>query len=91
MVLYLVPDYVLTVPTVPIPAPHWDDVIVISSDEEYSKPEMPPKKVSVKSRKRVFALVDESDSDDDSAESPEKAIATAELPESAAAYAELLV
>ncbi|GKC41759.1 hypothetical protein Tco_1059481 [Tanacetum coccineum] len=47
-------DVVLVVP--------WDDVIVISSDEE---PEMPTKKVSVKSRKRVFALVDESDSDDD--------------------------
>ncbi|GJT76641.1 hypothetical protein Tco_1043366 [Tanacetum coccineum] len=95
MVLYLVPDDVPTVPA--IPAPHWDDVIVISSDEEYSsddekygipedddvpavptvpwddvigissdeEPEMPAKKVSVKSRKRVFALVDESDSDDD--------------------------
>nr|GEW01794.1 hypothetical protein [Tanacetum cinerariifolium] len=92
MVLYLVLDDVLTVPA--IPAPHWDDVIVISSDEEYSsddeeydipeddvvlavpwddvivissaeEPEMPAKKVSVKSRKRVFALVDESDSDYD--------------------------
>ncbi|GKC43149.1 hypothetical protein Tco_1060871, partial [Tanacetum coccineum] len=39
-----------------IPAVPWDDVIVISSDEE---PEMPAKKVSVKSRKLVFALVDE--------------------------------
>ncbi|GKD69249.1 hypothetical protein Tco_1323339 [Tanacetum coccineum] len=45
-----------------VPAVSWDDVIVISSDEE---PEMPAKKVSMKSRKRVFALVDESDSDDD--------------------------
>nr|GEW60071.1 RNA-directed DNA polymerase, eukaryota [Tanacetum cinerariifolium] len=52
-------DDVPIVPTVP-----WDDVIVISSDEE---PEMLAKKVSVKSRKRVFALVDESDSDDDCA------------------------
>ncbi|GJV75613.1 ribonuclease H-like domain-containing protein [Tanacetum coccineum] len=50
-------DVVPAVSTVP-----WDDVIVISSDEE---PEMPAKKVSVKSRKRVFALVDESDSDED--------------------------
>ncbi|GKE31515.1 hypothetical protein Tco_1450837 [Tanacetum coccineum] len=51
------------VPAVPvIPAVPWDDVIVISSDEE---PEMPTKKLSVKSRKRVFALVDESDSDED--------------------------
>ncbi|GKC41678.1 hypothetical protein Tco_1059400 [Tanacetum coccineum] len=79
MVLYLVRDDVLTVPTIPaIPAPHWDDVIAISSDEEYSshdekygileddavpavpwddvivissdeEPEMPAKKVSVKS------------------------------------------
>nr|GEV00586.1 hypothetical protein [Tanacetum cinerariifolium] len=98
MVLYLVPDDVLTV--LAIHAPHWDDVIVISSDEKYlsdeeyssddekydipeddavpvvpwddvivissdEEPEMPMKKVSVKSRKRVFALVDESDSDDD--------------------------
>ncbi|GJY24199.1 hypothetical protein Tco_0397857 [Tanacetum coccineum] len=57
---------VLTVPAVPtipaIPAPHWDDVIVISS---YEEPEMPAKKVSVKSRKRVFALVDEIDSDEE--------------------------
>ncbi|GKE79095.1 hypothetical protein Tco_1545215 [Tanacetum coccineum] len=31
---------VYIVPTVPaIPAPHWDDVIVISSDEEYSSDE----------------------------------------------------
>nr|GEV09124.1 hypothetical protein [Tanacetum cinerariifolium] len=52
-----VPD----VPTIPaIPAPYWDDVIVISIDEE---PEMPVKKVRVKSRKRVFALVGESDSE----------------------------
>ncbi|GKE65755.1 hypothetical protein Tco_1519916 [Tanacetum coccineum] len=86
MVLYLVPDDVLNVPTVPaIPAPHWDDVIVISSDEEYlsdeeysnhdekygipeddvvpavpwddvivissdEEPEMPAKKVNMKSR-----------------------------------------
>ncbi|GJZ02048.1 retrovirus-related pol polyprotein from transposon TNT 1-94, partial [Tanacetum coccineum] len=57
---------VLTVPVVPtipaIPAPHWDDVIFISS---YEEPEMPAKKVSVKSRKRVFALVDEIDSDEE--------------------------
>nr|GEU60936.1 hypothetical protein [Tanacetum cinerariifolium] len=97
MVLYLVPDDVLTVHTVHVPAisaSHWDEVIVISSDEEYSsddekydipeddtvpavpwddvsvissdeEPEMPAKKVSVKSRKHVFALVYESDSDDD--------------------------
>nr|GEV19733.1 hypothetical protein [Tanacetum cinerariifolium] len=123
MVLYLVSDDVLTVHTVPVPtisASHWDEVIVILSDEEYSsddekydipeddivpavpwddvsvissdeEPEMPAKKVSVKSRKRVFALVDESDSDDDSAESPKKAVPTAELPESAAAYTELLM
>ncbi|GKF15848.1 hypothetical protein Tco_0057310, partial [Tanacetum coccineum] len=101
MVLYLVPDDVPTVPTVhAILAPHWDDVIVISNDKEYSsddekygipedddvlavhvvpvvpwddvivnssdeEPEIPAKKVSVRSRKRVFALVDESDSDDD--------------------------
>ncbi|GKC74032.1 hypothetical protein Tco_1119915 [Tanacetum coccineum] len=45
-----------------VPVVPWDDVIVISSDEE---PKMPAKKVSVKSRKHVFALVDESDSDDD--------------------------
>ncbi|GJR65055.1 hypothetical protein Tco_0011120 [Tanacetum coccineum] len=95
MVLYLVPDDVPTVPA--IPAPHWDDLIVSLSNEEYfsddekydipeddvvlvvpavlwddvivissdEEPEMPAKKVSVKSRKRVFALVDESDSDDD--------------------------
>ncbi|GKG62215.1 hypothetical protein Tco_0632119, partial [Tanacetum coccineum] len=37
MVLYLVPDDVPTVPA--ILAPHWDDVIVISSDEEYSSDE----------------------------------------------------
>nr|GEY47191.1 hypothetical protein [Tanacetum cinerariifolium] len=36
MVLYLVHDDVPTVPVLAIPAPHWDDVIVISSDEEYS-------------------------------------------------------
>nr|GEW67073.1 hypothetical protein [Tanacetum cinerariifolium] len=39
MVLYLVLDDVPTVPTVLVPAiltTHWDDVIVISSDEEYS-------------------------------------------------------
>ncbi|GJV36866.1 hypothetical protein Tco_1409343 [Tanacetum coccineum] len=54
---------VLVVPIVPtIPAPNSDDVVVISSDEE---PEMPAKKVSVKRRKRVFALVDESDSDEE--------------------------
>nr|GEX52578.1 hypothetical protein [Tanacetum cinerariifolium] len=35
MVLYLVPDDVPTVPVPAIPAPHWDDVIIISSDEEY--------------------------------------------------------
>ncbi|GKF54740.1 hypothetical protein Tco_0165080, partial [Tanacetum coccineum] len=53
----------LAVPIVPtIPAPHWDDVIFISSDEE---PEMPAKKVSVKSRKHVFALVDERDSNEE--------------------------
>nr|GEY87927.1 hypothetical protein [Tanacetum cinerariifolium] len=100
MILYLVPDDVPTVPVPAIHAPHWDDVIVISSDEKYSsdeeyssddekydipedddvpavpwddvivissdeEPEMPAKKVSVKSKKRVFALVDESDSDVD--------------------------
>ncbi|GJT07896.1 hypothetical protein Tco_0842358 [Tanacetum coccineum] len=80
MVLYLVLDDVPTV--LAIPAPHWDDVIVISKDDDVpaipavpwddvivissdEEPEMPAKKVSVKSRKRVFALVDESDSDDD--------------------------
>nr|GEU51424.1 hypothetical protein [Tanacetum cinerariifolium] len=36
MVLYLVPDDVPTVPVPAILAPHWDDVIVISSNEEYS-------------------------------------------------------
>nr|GEZ58852.1 hypothetical protein [Tanacetum cinerariifolium] len=45
-----------------VPAVPWDDVIIISSDEE---PEMPAKKVSMKRRKHIFALVDESDSDDD--------------------------
>ncbi|GKE65756.1 hypothetical protein Tco_1519917 [Tanacetum coccineum] len=45
-----------------VPVVPWDDVIVISSDEEL---EMSTKKVSVKSMKRFFALVDESDSDDD--------------------------
>nr|GEV52257.1 hypothetical protein [Tanacetum cinerariifolium] len=45
-----------------VPAVPWDAVIVISNDEE---PEVPAKKVSVKSRKCVFALVDESDRDDD--------------------------
>ncbi|GKA14249.1 ABC transporter A, ABCA [Tanacetum coccineum] len=53
-------DIVPAVPT--IPASHWDDVIVNSSDEE---PKMPAKRVSVKSRKRVFALIDESDSDEE--------------------------
>nr|GEZ73971.1 hypothetical protein [Tanacetum cinerariifolium] len=37
MVLYLIPDDVPTVPA--IPAPYWDDVTVISSDEEYSSDE----------------------------------------------------
>nr|GEY92864.1 nucleotide-binding alpha-beta plait domain-containing protein [Tanacetum cinerariifolium] len=42
MVLYLVPNdvpavSVLAIPA--IPAPHWDDVIVISSDEDYSSDE----------------------------------------------------
>ncbi|GJV36865.1 hypothetical protein Tco_1409342 [Tanacetum coccineum] len=39
MVLYFVPDDVHDVPAISIPAipaPHWDDVIVISIDEEYS-------------------------------------------------------
>nr|GEX29506.1 hypothetical protein [Tanacetum cinerariifolium] len=39
MVFYLVPDDVPIVLVPPIPAPHWDDVIVISSDEEYSSDE----------------------------------------------------
>nr|GEV68274.1 hypothetical protein [Tanacetum cinerariifolium] len=39
MVLSFVPNDVHAVPAIPIlaiPSPHWDEVIVISSDEEYS-------------------------------------------------------
>nr|GFA47848.1 hypothetical protein [Tanacetum cinerariifolium] len=42
MVLYLIHDDVPTVLTfrvLAIPAPYWDDVTVISSDEEYSSDE----------------------------------------------------
>nr|GFA07724.1 hypothetical protein [Tanacetum cinerariifolium] len=39
MVLYLVHDDVPTVCILVIPTPHWDDVIVISSNEEYSSDE----------------------------------------------------
>ncbi|GKG62217.1 hypothetical protein Tco_0632121, partial [Tanacetum coccineum] len=43
-----------------------DDVIVISSDDEYEVAPTPvDTQVKVKSKKRIFSLIDESDSDEE--------------------------
>jgi hypothetical protein len=49
---------------------NWDDVIVISSDDEYDEEEQIPmptveSRVVVVGRKRVYSLIDESESDEE--------------------------